>query len=176
MNMDTLAGHACAFFDSEAAEMDARLALADGCRSCGDKCIHFVAASASGPDALTWDETYLREGRFDLDAMLAMVARLVDDEHARQRPLRAWADMGWCHLGAPGSERLVEYESRINTVLHGGTDLVVCAYDVRRLAAGMVLDLLGTHPYVFAGGSVRRNPMYVPTERFLREYRARQAH
>jgi hypothetical protein len=105
--------------------------------------------------------------------MLGLIRTLVQD-HAAFPRTRLWANMEWSLSGLPGCEQLVEFESRLNTVLDASADLVVCVYDVRRYSAPTVMDVLHTHPLVMVRGAFQPNPLYVPPERFLAGYGQRQ--
>ncbi|MDB5858404.1 MAG: sensory transduction histidine kinase [Ramlibacter sp.] len=192
MNADVM--HACAFFDSAEAEYRALVPFVRECLHAGGRCVHFFdradktrrlqrlaqvaelgQAAADGQfELLDWEETYLRGGRFDADATLALVGELFGDRHGFPWTW-GWGDMEWAQTGQPGSEQIIEYESRLNTVLQPGADRVVCAYDVRRHDATMVMDILCAHPMVMTAGSLRPNPLFVPPQRFLPAYRERRA-
>jgi hypothetical protein len=81
--------------------------------------------------------------------------------------------MEWALGEFPGVEDLVEYETRINDFLPRYDDLVVCAYDLSRFGAGVMMDVLRTHPLVIIGGFLQENPFFVPPDELLRELRAR---
>jgi MEDS: MEthanogen/methylotroph, DcmR Sensory domain len=85
------------------------------------------------------------------------------------------ADMEWV-LNDPGaSGRLLEYECRANLALPKAGDIVLCAYELDKFGAAIVIDALRTHPIVLIGGIVQRNPFYVPPEELLKELNERQA-
>jgi len=192
-----LRAHACIFFRSEAEEEEAMLPMTRECASSGNRCIHFVAGQrlpgrrqrlgAGGIDVprlratgqlelLEWEGSYLHGGRFDLDAQLALVRELLHHDLPALPDARvwSWADMSWSSSNAPGSERLIEYESLLNETLDDKSGLIVCAYDLRRQDAHVVLDLLQTHPFVLVAGALRANPLYLPPQAFLPRYRARR--
>lgn len=190
----TAGSHACAFFDSADDEYRVLLPFTRQCLACGEQCVNFLDpahaqerldrleqdtgkaddAVASGQLQLrTWQESTLRGQCFDQQAMLGLIRSLVQD-HAAFPRTRLWANMEWSLSGLPGCEQLVEFESRLNTVLDASADLVVCVYDVRRYSAPTVMDVLHTHPLVMVRGAFQPNPLYVPPERFLAGYGQRQ--
>ena len=83
--------------------------------------------------------------------------------------LRATGEMTWALAGEPGSERLVEYESRLNHFFPDNKCYAVCQYDRRRFDSEMLLDILHTHPKVLFGkeGFDNSRMYYVPPELFL---------
>jgi hypothetical protein len=72
-----------------------------------------------------WQEAYLREDRFDQDAMLALIEEVLIEGHARGFPLtRLLANMEWALEDRPGVEDIVEYETRLNYILPNYNDAV----------------------------------------------------
>jgi hypothetical protein len=120
-----------------------------------------------------WESAYLRQGRFDQHAMLALVENVLSEGREQFGLTRLWANMEWSLEDFPGVDDIVEYESRLNDVTSRFEDVVVCTYDLNRFSATVVMDILRTHPQVIVGGILQENPFYVPPEQFLRELRAR---
>jgi hypothetical protein len=82
--------------------------------------------------------------------------------------------MSWV-LNDPGAlDRLLEFECRANLALPKAGDIVICAYDLDKFSAAIVIDALRTHPIVLIGGIVQRNPFYVPPEQLLKELNERE--
>lgn len=189
--------HACAFFNSDEEEYRLLLPFAKEGYDRGHHVFHIVdpdqkperlrrlmdAGVEVDADGRTgqvevpaWEDVHLRDGRFDQDAMLA----LVEDVFRRGRDggyglTRFWANMEWSLRDAPGVEQLVEYECRLNELMARYDDVVVCTYDLRRFSASVVVDILRTHPLVIIGGLLHENPFFVPPEQFLRELRGRES-
>jgi hypothetical protein len=188
--------HACAFFHD--AEEEYRLLLPfvqEGFRQ-GDKIFQILdrrrrderrarigslgidvdAAEQSGQvEIRPWEDTYLRTGRFDQNAMLALVEEVLGRGKDQFGLTRLWANMEWSLEDFPGVDDIVEYECRLNAVTSRFEDVVVCTYDLNRFSATVVMDVLRTHPQVIVGGILQENPFYVAPERFLQELRARNA-
>ena len=141
-----------------------------------------LATGAAGEDAAgrvavrDWSEAHLRGGRFDQASMLALI-RETGESAARQGAglTRIWSSQEWALRDVAGVEDLAEYKSRCNAVLVGYDLAVVCAYDLRKFSAGAVFDILRVHPYVIIAGTLRRNPFFVSTERFLAELHGRRS-
>jgi hypothetical protein len=81
--------------------------------------------------------------------------------------------MEWALEDLPGVHDIVEYETRLNHVLPKYDDVVVCTYDITKFSAAFIMDILRTHPEVIIGGTLQKNPFYVPPEEFLQELRTR---
>jgi hypothetical protein len=74
----------------------------------------------------TWDQAYLRGGRFSQDAMLALIEDVLRGGTASGYPLtRLVAHMEWALEDFPGVNDLVEYETRLNYVLPRYKDPVI---------------------------------------------------
>jgi hypothetical protein len=54
-------------------------------------------------------------------------------------------------------------------------NVVICTYDLAKFSAGLVMDMLRTHPAVIVGGILQENPFYVPPDQFLRELSERDS-
>jgi hypothetical protein len=115
-------------------------------------------------------EAYLRDGEFDPDRMIARLADETDQALSEGYPaLRATGEMTWALGGEPGSERLIEYESRLNEFIRQHDRFYgICQYDRRRFDAEMLVDVLHTHPRVLYGQDALDNSgmYFVPPEVF----------
>jgi PAS domain S-box-containing protein len=112
---------------------------------------------------LTPDETYLQGGIFDPYRMIALLQ--TEMEHALAegyRALRTAGEMSWVLRGLPGSERLIELESKLNMFYPGSKCLGICQYDRRRSDSAVLLDVLVTHPNVIVGTEIYDNFYYIP--------------
>jgi MEDS: MEthanogen/methylotroph, DcmR Sensory domain len=124
-----------------------------------------------------WEETYVQEGRFDQDAMLAFIQDVLSQGTEKGFALtRFVARMEWAREYRVGINELVEYETRLNQVLRRFNDPVICVYNLAKFDAGVVLDILRTHPIVIIGDLVAENPFFVPPDVFLRELSERGAY
>jgi hypothetical protein len=80
--------------------------------------------------------------------------------------------MDWMHRGAPGTERMLEYEARMNFLAADFDCTFTCVYDLSKLDGATVADIIATHPYVVMRKQIRQNPFYIPPEVFLRDMRS----
>jgi len=124
-----------------------------------------------------WEHAYLRsDDSFDQNDMLALIEDILSDGKTDGFPMtRLIAHMEWSLEDRSGVNDLLEYEARLNHVLPHYHDPVICTYDLAKFNAGMVIDILRTHPMVIIGGVLQVNPFYVPPDEFLRELEARRA-
>jgi HD-GYP domain-containing protein (c-di-GMP phosphodiesterase class II) len=112
---------------------------------------------------LTCDDAYLREGIFGPEGMIALLR--ADTERALAEgysALRVTGEMTWALRGLPGSERLIEYETRLSEFLAGSKCLAMCQYDQRRFTPEVLLDVLRTHPIAIVGTVMYDNFYYIP--------------
>lgn len=120
-------------------------------------------------------ETYLRDGCFDKDAMLALIREVLEKGLARGYPLTRLVAHAECMLDDwPGSDDWVEYETRLNHLLPRYDNPVICTYDLHRLDAATAIDVMRTHPVVIVGGVLQENSFFVPPDDFLRELEERK--
>jgi len=122
-----------------------------------------------------WQDAQLRGGRFDQDAMLALIEEVLQSGAAAGYPLtRFVAHMEWALLDKPGVDDLLEYETRANYVLPKYDDPVICTYDLSKFGSSVAMDIMRTHPVVIIGGVLQENPFFVPPDQFLLEIKERR--
>ena len=147
----------------------------DHLRRLADAGIDVAGAVASGQlEVRPWEEGPLHGERFDQYAWVA------DFEDAlRSGPASGYvktrflAQMEWALVDLPGIDDMIEFEARVNYVVPKYGDAVICAYDLSRFAASMVIYALQTHPVVIIGGLLHENPFYVDPDKLLLELRGR---
>jgi hypothetical protein len=127
-------------------------------------------------EVLPWTDAYVRDHRFDQDAMLATVEKLIQSGASAGYALTRLAGhhMDWLFLDKPATYNLLEYEARLNQVLSKHNDPVICNYNPSKIGAAVAMDIMRTHPLVIIGGLLRENPFFVPPEQFLVEMRGRR--
>ncbi|MHC4203843.1 MAG: PAS domain S-box protein, partial [Planctomycetota bacterium] len=113
-------------------------------------------------NVLSVDESYMLEGVFDPDGMIRLLEketrRALDEGYSA---LRVTGEMSWALRGLPGSERLMEYESKLNTFFPDNKCLAICQYDRRKFTPEILLNVLTTHPIAIIGTEVFDNYYYV---------------
>jgi hypothetical protein len=125
-------------------------------------------------DVLSTEETYTPDGHFDKARMLAVLLGALTEGRSRgfrrtrlmghsESALRDWED----------TNAFLEYETRLNYVLPGYEDPVICTYDLNQVSAAIAFDVVRTHPVTVIGGVLQENPFFVPPDAFLEEQRAR---
>jgi MEDS: MEthanogen/methylotroph, DcmR Sensory domain len=189
--------HICAFFNSTDEEHRVlRSFFKDGFEH-GDKAFHLVdpelreehlkrlgdaginvqgAMDTGQLEVRPWQDAPLREGRFDQDAWLMSFEQVLQSGPAAGYPqTRFLAHMEWALVDLPGVEDLIEFETRVNYVVPKYDDIVICAYNLSKFSASVVMDSLRTHPIVIIGGILQENPFFIPPDQFLLELRERRS-
>jgi hypothetical protein len=189
--------HICAFFNSSDEQHRVlRTFIADGFAD-GDKSYHYVdpgrqdehlgwlaevginveeATSTGQLEVRPWQDSILSRGCFDLDTWMATFERVLQSGSAAgYTQTRFFGHMEWALTGLPGTDDLIEYETRVNYVIPKYEDTVLCTYDLTKFGASVVMDALRTHPLVIIGGLLQENPFYMPPDELLREIRQRSA-
>lgn len=136
-----------------------------------------VTSSRGQLELIEAQRCYCPAGVFVPDEMLGKLIRCyheaVESGHAGAR---VTGEMTWALRGLPGSDRLVEYEARINLIVDEHPVTAVCQYDARRFDGATILDVLRVHPMMLVHGQVVRNPYYTRPDEFLRRRGAAQSH
>lgn len=189
--------HVCAFFHNPDEQYRILLPFIKEGFECGDRAFHVVdpklreehlrrlesagiAVTAtqhrSQLEVVTVEETFLRGGRFNHEAMLDLI----------QKTLKAGATLGFplTRFVANVAERILEdgsnvdewikCEARLNSILPQYDDPLICVYDLAKFGGDLVLDMLRTHPMVIIGGLLQENPFFVPPDEFLGQLKERR--
>jgi hypothetical protein len=133
--------------------------------------IDVAAAQRTGQlEVHDWEQAYLRGGGFDQEAMLGLFQEILEHGRTAGYPrTRLVMPAEWVLEPRPGVDDLVEYEARANDLLSQYDDPVICTYDISRFGAGIMVDILRTHPVAIIGGLLQVNPFFLPPDQFLRE-------
>jgi hypothetical protein len=188
--------HACAFFHSKEEGYRVLLPFVKEGFERNEKSFHIVdpahqdahrsrladfgvdvqrAEARSQLEVRCWQEAYLRDGHFDQNRMLELIEEVLSSGKTQGFGLTLlWANMEWALEDRPGVGAIAEYETRLNYVLPKYEDPVVCTYDLSRFDAGVVMDIMRTHPTVIIGGILQENPFFVPPDQMLEELKERR--
>ncbi len=139
--------------------------------------IDTAEAEAKGQlDVQHWQETYIKDGRFDQRQMIETLKEAIAPGKTPPGKIsRNIAHMEWALEDVPGVHHIVEYEAHLNQALPKHHDPVICTYDLSRFDASVVIDIMRTHPMVIIGGILQENPFFVPPEEMLKEIASRKS-
>lgn len=186
--------HICAFFDSRTEEYAVLGPFFKEGLEWGEKSVHIVdpqlledhaarlnqcgidtahCQSCGQLDMLTWDDAYLSDGTFDQERMLnALESVMAAGREAGFPKMRIMGNMNWIFKGHPGTEQLLDFESRVNDTLARNGQLAVCVYDAAKLSGAMMMGILRSHPLTLVGDVIHENPFYTPPKDLLTEIRS----
>ena len=128
-------------------------------------------AIASGQlEVHPWADGPLHGESFDQETWLAGFEDVLrSGPAAGYEKTRFLAQMEWALVDMPGTDDMIEFETRVNYVVPKYDDPVICAYDLSKFPASTVMYALRTHPLVIIGGLLQENPFYVEPDELLRE-------
>lgn len=110
-------------------------------------------------------DAFFPDGRFELERALAGVRALAEQAAAEgYGRVRFSVEMTYLLADVPGIEHGPTFEARANDDVFARFPFVcVCSFNAARATqAGIVADVLATHPIVISGGMPLRNPHYRP--------------
>ncbi len=175
--------HVCTLFSSPEEQLTAAIEYIKGGLARGERCLYvcgehsvreFTAALRSAGINVTAEEkrgalvivtkesAHLKGGSFDPDKMISLLhVALKDALDSGFAGLCAAGDMSWVLDGAPGSERLAEYEARLNDFYQSNKALGLCQYNRNTLPSNVLDHCMATHAYVRIEGPILlENPFY----------------
>ena len=179
--------HVCTLYSNRDEQLAAATEYIRGGLERGERCLYIVGEHtpdqfreglrASGIDVdaeeargalllLTKHEGHLQGGNFDPDRMISLLRDAVKDAlDSGFAGLSAAGDMTWLLDEADGSERIAEYEARLNQFYPSSRALGLCQYNANRLPPETLDHGIATHPHIRIGGNILLdNPFYEPVE------------
>ncbi|MBI5030861.1 MAG: MEDS domain-containing protein [Chloroflexi bacterium] len=137
-----------------------------------EKGIELDKAEQQGHFAIVKAENaYCPSGQFVPPQVIEnMLSRYAMAKQAGYHGSRACGEMTWALHGIPGSDRLLEYEIRINTITETFPYVGMCQYNARLFDGATLFKVLQVHPYMIAQGQIVRNPYYHKPEEFLSKF------
>ncbi len=121
-------------------------------------------------------DVYIQEGSFDPDRMIALlIAETKKAIASGYSALRAAGEMSWVLRGYSGSEKLIEYEAKLNRNFFPNYPCVaICQYDRRKFLPETIKNVIMTHPLLVYRNHIYHNFYYIPPEEFLTQRSAKQ--
>lgn len=117
---------------------------------------------------LTQEETYTKGGVFDPDRMIETLEYETEQAlNAGFSAFRVTGEMTWALRNLTGTDRLIEYEAKLNNFFHDTGALAVCQYDEREFPADTLIRVLDTHPIAVTGNQLFENFYYMPPDQYL---------
>ncbi|UCE65423.1 MAG: MEDS domain-containing protein [Candidatus Zixiibacteriota bacterium] len=114
-------------------------------------------------------EAYLRRDFFDPDYTVKKLRQFTDLAISEgYKGLRITSEMSWANGDYPGSEKLMEYEAKLNFIIPRNKITALCQYDINSFQSGSLIRAIQTHPVVVFNNIPCKNGYYVPPSEFLR--------
>jgi len=114
--------------------------------------------------------TYHPNGKFVPEEMLETLKAFYNNACNENYPnTRVSGEMSWALKGIPGSERLMEYESKVNEVFITHPVTAICQYDANKFDGATILECLKVHPFMIVRGQIVRNPYYLKPDEYLKQ-------
>jgi DcmR-like sensory protein len=179
--------HICGLYAGQVQRDQVVIPFLEAGLTAGDKCIcvfdetdpakifkklgHNVATSASAApqlEVIRAADLYLRSGRFCADEIIgawkaAIADAMYDGRFDLVRAVETWSRRDV----VPDTQELLLLESEMNRYLPLYPQVVVCLYDVERFGAGIIVDLLKTHPRMLIGEMLIENPYCLTPDELL---------
>lgn len=114
-----------------------------------------------------YKDVYFKDGPFNPDRMIS----LLNDETRNARnsgftALRITGETTWALRSSSETNRLVEYENKLNDFFPHSNCLGLCQYDRKFFSPQLLLSILAAHPVVCIGDNVLNNPIYISSGTF----------
>lgn len=119
-------------------------------------------------ELFTREEAYLKDGCFDPDSMITLLRQY--EEHALKngyKGLRITGEMTWILTKLPGTERIIEYEAKLNHFFPTSTCTALCQYNEKKIDPDILFDVVCTHPNLIIYGTLYENSHYLPPDEFF---------
>ncbi|MCX8033957.1 MAG: MEDS domain-containing protein [Thermodesulfovibrio sp.] len=109
------------------------------------------------------EEIYTGSKIFDPDTMIKTLIYETDRAISEGYPsLFITGEMTWALKGIEGSERLIEYERRLNEEFFGKFRCTgICQYNWKKFSAEFILDLIKTHSYILWKKELFKNVFFI---------------
>jgi hypothetical protein len=125
-------------------------------------------AAAKQLEVIRAADLYLRSGRFSADEIIgawkaAIADAMYDGQFDLVRAVETWSRRDV----VPDMHELLLLESEMNRYLPLYPQVIVCLYDIDRFGAGIIVNLLKTHPRMLVGEMLIENPYYLAPEELL---------
>ena len=180
--------HICGLYAGQSQRDQVVIPFLEAGLTAGDKCICVVdetdpakifkklghnadtsaSAAAKQLEVIRAADLYLRSGRFCADEIIgswkaAIADAMYDGRFDLVRAVETWSRRDV----VPDMHELLLLESEMNRYLPLYPQVVVCLYDIDRFGAGIIVDLLKTHPRMLVGGMLIENPYFLTPDELL---------
>ncbi|GEM_PF-1983929 len=178
--------HLCLIYESENEWSEAIVPFIQTGLDQGQKCIYVVDTNTAkyirevfkGADAdlagfeesgqfsiLHERDTYTQEGFFDPDLLISETKKALEEGYTA---LRVTGEMTWALRKYTGSERLLEYEAKLNRDFFPDYPCIaICQYNRWKFDPEIIKGVVLTHPQLIRGNRIYRNFYYIEPEEYF---------
>lgn len=182
--------HLCLLYETEDEWRDVVIPFISTGLAKGEKCIYIADEhsadnvreylNAFGVDVRLFEDsgqlsikhhsdTYTIDNIFDPDRMIDLfkteTKKALGEGYSG---LRATGEMSWALKGIAGSDRLIEYEARLNAELFPHYPCIaLCQYNLLKFSTDIIKSVILTHPLLAKGDKIYRNFYYVYPENYF---------
>jgi hypothetical protein len=101
----------------------------------------------------TFGESYLLDGHFSLEKMIALLHNFYEDCISQGfSKLRVTAEPSWVYCVHNAAESFLEYERGVNEFFEATGSVALCSYSMDRWNHRYLLDILSAHPFAMIDG------------------------
>jgi len=115
-------------------------------------------------------EMCLHQSFFDPDYMIKKTKHYSDLAGSEgYEGLRITGEMSWACENYPGSDKLMEYEAKLNIFIPGRNITSLCQYKMNGFSSRMIIQAIQTHPKIIYKNVLCENGYYIPPSEFLQK-------
>jgi hypothetical protein len=197
---ETLTGplHICAFFDSREEQYEILLPwIKEGLNNNetvfsilernmhNDHCLRLENADVQVQETLesgqlqvvATEDTYLNGGSFAAERMFNIVEQaMIDAKNGPCCMFRGYGEMQWALKNLPGTDELIEYETRLNLLTPKYDCNLLCIYDINKFSGRAIADILASHSHVILNKRIHKNPHFIEPLELLKMLIKRPKH
>jgi len=121
---------------------------------------------------LTKKETYLKDGYFDPNKMIALL-KSVEDTAIKEgyAGVRVTGEMTWLLDNLDDSKKLIEYESKLNDFFPRSSSSAICQYNENKFNSELLVDVIRTHPQLVIYGVAYENKYFYNPPKYAEKAR-----
>lgn len=119
---------------------------------------------------LNKDEAYVRGGKFDVNEMIKTLKQI--EKVMKEKGysgVRTAGEMTGFLDGVPGSEKLIEYESKLNDFIGDKKFVTLCLYNEKKFNRDVLNNVIRTHPHIILYGEPHENKYFYTAPEYFKE-------
>lgn len=123
------------------------------------------------------EDTYLNGGSFAAERMFNIVEQaMINAKNSPCCMFRGYGEMQWALKNLPGTDELIEYETRLNLLTPKYDCNLLCIYDINKFSGRAIVDILASHSHVILNKRIHKNPHFIEPLELLKMLIKRPKH